>query len=146
MFPDAFKESLVNCVATALERMAFMVGDPVDKELPDSSLASCISLSVDGVDYRVCVRATGGAMQELLSGLLGSDTFEQLEAQLATDELVNVLGGEVLRLLGGDTQPSSLGLPEPGVILGEHPAKVHCTLEFTGETIEVAVMAEEPTR
>ncbi len=140
--PSQFKETLVGTVATALERMAFMVGEPVEEISAEIHHASCIEVAVDGANYHVCVRATDGALQELLSSLIDSEGFDEEEAQLAVNELANVLGGEVLRILGGDRRPSKLGLPQGGEWREEDELTTRCILDFMGETIEVTVTPE----
>jgi len=137
--PHGFQEQLTSAVSTALERMAFMVGEPTEEVSGAVHHSSCIALKVDDVPYRVCVRATDGALQELLNGLIDTETFDDAEAQLAANELANVLGGEVLRLLGGDRLPSKLGLPEEGATTGGAAETVRCVLDFLGETLEVSV-------
>ena len=137
--PEDFGELLTATVSAALERMAFMVGEPTDEISGAIHHSSCIAQQVSGVPYKVCIRATDGALQELLNGLIDCETFDDAEAQLAANELANVLGGEVLRLLGGDRSPSKLGLPEEGATSEGSEETVRCVLDFMGETLEVSV-------
>ena len=139
MLPDDFDDTLRDIVGTALERMAFMVGEPLASPLTDASFASCISIDVDGEPFRVCVRATEGAIQEVLSSLVDPEGATDEDAQLAVNELANVLGGEVLRVLGGDVRPSTLGLPYDGETSDEDERTRRCVMDFLGEIIEVAV-------
>lgn len=139
MLPANFKDCLVETVASALERMAFMVGEPIDEISDAEGRASCIRVTVDGANYQVCVRATDGALLELLASLVDSESFDDEEAQLAVNELANVLGGEILRVLGGDLRPSELGLPKSGDTVDEDERTIRCALDFMGETITVGV-------
>ena len=143
MLPNNFDEALLEAVSTALERMAFMVGEPVPYLNGEVHHASSIDVRVDEAHYKVCVRATDGALQELLSGLIDAETFDEEQGQLAVRELANVLGGEVLRILGGDERPSKLGLPEDGPVCEETEQTVRTTLDFLGDTLEVAVTPRE---
>ncbi len=137
--PPGFQESLVATVASALERMAFMVGEPVDAMSGDVHHMASIDVTVDGAPYAVTVSATDGALQELLSSLADTDGFDEEAAQFAVNELANVLGGEVLRVLGGDRLPSTLGLPRAGGPSGDPSTTVRAALDFLGESLEVAV-------
>lgn len=137
--PPDFEDALVTTVATALERMAFMVGEPVDGLSGEIHHAASIDVTVDGAEYEVCVSATDGALQELLSSLVDADGFDDEAAQFAVNELANVLGGEVLRVLGGDQRPSKLGLPRPGCTARDREGAVRAALDFLGESLEVAV-------
>ena len=142
MFPDNFEELLMETVSNALERMAFMIGEPIDLLDGDVHHASHIAVNVDGQGCTVSVRATDGALQELLAGLVDAENFDDEEAQLAVNELANILGGEVQRVLGGDVLPSSIGLPQgddESDAGAEDDTTVRAALDFFGDGIEVSV-------
>jgi hypothetical protein len=112
-------DDLAELVIGALERMAFVLADRVESEPTRSGLAERVAITFerqqDGVVGRVLLDADEAFIRELGASLLGMDSDEvDLDevARPALLEFANVLGGEVVRLLGGAVEPFKLGLPE----------------------------------
>ena len=111
---DVLQEKVDNVLAT----MCFIVADPLPVEGVDECLQSCASawLEFRRVDSAGCVRLTAspGFLEEAASGLLGLDPDEGIAESDGVDtllELANVVGGEVLTLLGGEDVEFDVGIP-----------------------------------
>lgn len=111
--------AFMSTVANALERMAFIMVEPVDatpgEVLANSLYHACIDLHQDDGKGVVMVAATDGFLQEFIAGMLGLETDEIDVAdhgEVAVKELANVLGGEAVMAVGGPESPLRLGLPE----------------------------------
>ncbi|MEO6593722.1 MAG: hypothetical protein ABIP94_03095 [Planctomycetota bacterium] len=105
-------------LANALERMAFVITEPVETE-PHEVLDRAeyhAAIDIDGAHVRgyLVVSATDAFVREVAANLVGVDVdAPQAQALSATaaPELANVFGGELIRISGGDSQPFRLGLP-----------------------------------
>ncbi len=112
-------------VASALERMAFVITEPSDAP-PDDIVPGCCShstIEVRGkVRHELCVSATAGLVREVASGMLGIEADDVDLAGFARStvtELANVLGGELVMMLADDE--AKLGLPdEIGAVEAAH--------------------------
>lgn len=140
--PDA----LAALATTALERTAFMLSERA--EAGARGLAGATHCAV--IEYRgpsagsIGVRATPAFLRALAAGLLGVEPADITDDASATDalrELCNILGGSVVRALGGGDSSYSLGLP--GVVDAEDPriagaeGTVVVTLDCEGELVQV---------
>lgn len=112
-------ESFASTIATALERMAFVITEP-SPETPGEVLAiaeyhSLIELDSEHHEAFVVLSASPGFLQEVAAGMLGLDPSEvdaSEHGEAVIKELANILGGEVIMALGGAQSPYRLGLPE----------------------------------
>lgn len=138
-------DSLVEKIDNVLETMCFVMADPIGagdlEETPpmqawiryhNATECGCVQLS-----------ATLGFVQEAASGLLGVDSDDissESEALETLLELANVIGGEVVSLLGGEEVFFEMGIPsrEPIHVDG---AVEHTSVAFDsmGETFCVHV-------
>ena len=112
-------DSFAGIVSHALERMAFVVAEPVDEPgasvLPQCVAGAVIDLAGFG-GHALTVAATPGFVREFASGLLGVEAEEidvAEHAAAAVGELANVLGGELVMLATAGDAPASLGIPRP---------------------------------
>jgi CheY-specific phosphatase CheX len=112
-------DSFCGLVIQALERMAFVLAEPIELT-PGEVLASCVAhaaIDLDGeTPYRLCVAATPGMVREIAAGMMGIDAEEidvDEHAAATVAELANVLGGELIMLLTSGVAAASLGLPSP---------------------------------
>jgi len=122
-------ESFTGVLASALERMAFVICDPCD-ETPGEVMAKSIAHAVVGatgpVAVKLCVSATAGLVGEVASGMLGIDS-EDLDvdehARAVVTELANIFGGElVMKMTEGEegmvlSLPQEVGDDEAGALL-----------------------------
>ena len=113
------QDSFAGISAVALERMAFVLTEPVTASpaevLVQSAAHACID--VHGTqNYQVMVSATPGLVREVASGMMGiepEDIDVDDHGPATVAELANILAGELIMLLtAGDVQ-MSLGLPQP---------------------------------
>lgn len=111
--------AFLGTVASALERMAFVVLEPA-AVAPRELLLQCPHRAV--VELRgeaaaggaVLVAAGAGVLREFVAGLLGLDAGEvdlDEHGAAAVQELANVLAGEAVLAHGGAESPLRLGLP-----------------------------------
>ncbi|MCA8974236.1 MAG: hypothetical protein KDC98_05910 [Planctomycetes bacterium] len=112
-------EDFQEIAVQALERMAFVFVEP-GTETPGEVLArpivsSRILIQGDAGAFTLCVSATHDFLAEVAGAMMGVDA-EEIDAdehgQSTLNELANVLGGELVMAMGGDTDPYRLGLPD----------------------------------
>ena len=105
-------------ITQALERMAFVLAEPVADEplevLADGVAHAAIDLR-GPVGFRLALSASAGLIRGVASGMLGLDAMEidlREHAQATVAELANVFAGELIMLLTAGNEQASLGLPE----------------------------------
>ncbi len=109
-------DDLITKVDNALETMCFVMADAIDLDALEKtpSLRAWIVFKNEMECGCLELAATFGFVQEVGSGLLGIDTDEIEEGELAQGvllELANVIAGEVVSLLGGEEIFFELGIP-----------------------------------
>ena len=111
-------DALTGVVVEALERMAFVLADEHLGDDQSEGLAERVEIRLsrqeDGAEGRIRLAANEMFALELGSSLIGDEPDEVDLATIgrpALLELANVIGGEVVRLLGGTDVPFKLGLP-----------------------------------
>jgi two-component system chemotaxis response regulator CheY len=138
--PEIDPARLDQVVLQSLERMAFILADPCEASVEEGALRRCIDFRGPGVEGELIIAASEGLAREAASGMTGMEGAEFDEEALCKvlDELANIIGGEVVVLLGGREKPFKLGLPGP--LEGQRPSP-RCRRRFTsaGEKVEVAV-------
>jgi CheY-specific phosphatase CheX len=129
---------LARLAIEALERTAFVLADPASEpeSLPVADTFAQIDFSgpeKGGVD----LFASRAFARNLAASILGCDPGEVSDAQAeeALRELANILGGSVIRELGGENCQFSLGLPRVGA--REQDGATACVLDAEGERLEI---------
>ncbi len=131
-------DDLARLAIEALERTAFVLADPSPEPdaLPTADTFAQIDFSgpeAGGID----LHASRAFARNLAASLLGTDAPEvsDTQAEEALRELANILGGSVIRALGGEDCRFSLGLPR----LGERSFSdaTSCVLDAEGERLEI---------
>jgi len=137
-------KSLQNLIMGALERIAFLVVEPTDPNVTNDLPPAYASAKIDFDGFAmgtVVVSASEGFLLEMASGILGvepEDISVEVEGLDALREITNILGGEVLRALGGDDNPSKLSLPE---VINSAPSTwptASCLMDAMGELLYVS--------
>lgn len=131
-------DSFAGLVGVALERMAFVVTEPIEQTpaevLVKAAAHAVIELS-GSRNYIVTVSATAGMVREVASGMMGMDSDEidvDDHGRATVGELANILGGELVMLLTNGDEPMALGLPrdatddEAGELLDRAQAHGFC--------------------
>ncbi|MBL8725704.1 MAG: hypothetical protein JNK49_16800 [Planctomycetes bacterium] len=120
MSRSAVGEQLLELAQQALERMAFLIADPVDRApvdvLPETRHAARVAIRGGAEASWLVVAVSDTFATDVAAGLLGCDAAELVgdsHGEAAVAELANVFGGQLLMALGGDRLPLRLGLPEP---------------------------------
>ena len=138
--PEIDPARLDEVVLQSLERMAFILADPCEASVDEGALKRRIDFRGPGVEGELIIAASEGLAREAASGMTGLEAAEFDEEALCKvlDELPNIIGGEVVVLLGGREKPFKLGLPGP---LDGQPAAPRCRRRFAsaGEKVEIAV-------
>ncbi len=111
------RHDLVVQAALALERMAFVIAEPVEvapeAELQRASRYAAVQIGDDQHGF-VLVAANDGFVREIASGMIGVDLDEvaiEEHGDATVLELANVLGGHAIHEADGDTSCLQLGLP-----------------------------------
>lgn len=137
-------DSFSGLVAQALERMAFVITEPMT-DAPLEVLADCVAhaaIELQGtVSYRLGLSASAGLIRAVASGMLGLDAMEidLLEhAQPTVAELANVFGGELIMLLTAGNSQASLGLPQVADV-----ASVQAMIEDTAEGFSIVLGGDD---
>ena len=113
-------DMLISLATQALERTAFVLANPVGAETAGEypPLTRFARICYDGpAAGEVLLGATDGFVVELASSLLGVEQEEvrpEGEGADALKELANIIGGSLIRELGGETCEYSIGLPDLG--------------------------------
>jgi hypothetical protein len=144
---DMNADLLIDLATQALERTAFVLTDPVD---PDETADYPPLTRFARVAYHgpavgeIFLCATDGFVAELASSLLGVEPEEVQpggEGADALRELANILGGSVIRELGGEQCEYSLGLPELAAAADRPPTDatgvVTCCLDSEAELLRI---------
>ncbi|QDV04523.1 hypothetical protein Poly30_00140 [Planctomycetes bacterium Poly30] len=110
------EDSLVEKIDNVLETMCFVMADSIGTgELSDPPpIRAWITYGNESERGCVQLAATFGFIQEAASGLLGVDSDDitsEGEALETLLELANVIGGEVVSLLGGEDVFFEMGIP-----------------------------------
>ena len=141
---------LANTIVIALERMAFVLTEEVDAaeaaQLFPPTFHAKIAFSGPAGAGSIFLSASEGFIIEMSSSMLGmepeevEDDIETLGAE-AIRELANVVGGEIIVMLGGKEVEFQLGLPESCTADAVQRTGVSgsCHLESDGELLEVYV-------
>ncbi len=112
--------SLANTVIVALERMAFVLAEEIDESEVDEfdapTFHSAIDFGNDTCKGTLVISAGEDFVTELASSMLGMDPDDFGEdiaqvGQEAIQEMANVIGGEVIVLLGGKDVEFKISLP-----------------------------------
>jgi len=121
---DDLATALTSNVVRALDRMAFVLAERSKKDpavvlrriVDEGPVAAArIGIALDGVQNELLLAGSPGFLTELSASLLGVEPTEvdvEHEGRYALLELANVVGGELVLLLGGRDRPLRLGLPE----------------------------------
>jgi CheY-specific phosphatase CheX len=110
-------DSFAGLVALALERMAFLITEPVDQAAAEVLVkaAAHAAIEIKGSERHVlCVSATPGLVREVASGMMGVDADEidvDDHGRATVGELANILGGELVMLMTSGEGEMALGLP-----------------------------------
>ena len=111
------QRELIVEVARALERMAFVISEPIDVDpvvaLGQATHFASVALTGLGAGF-VVLGATPGFLLEVASGMLGVDAADLAIEEYGDNtimELANVLGGHAIHEGGGEDSPLRLGLP-----------------------------------
>ena len=144
---------LANTIVVALERMAFVLTEEIDAaeaaQLFPPTFHAKIDYSGPSGTGQIFLSASEGFITEMSSSMLGmepdevEEDIETLGAE-AIRELANVVGGEIIIMLGGKDVEFQLGLPEScdaGAVQREG-ASGSCHLESDGELLEVHVCSK----
>ncbi len=128
----------------ALERLAFIMADPAEDGCPpvEGEFAVVINFAGDA-SGTVVLRCGEGFARLLAAGLLGSepeDVTLDPEGWDALREFANIMGGSVIRELGAESRPITLGLPENGEGGADGDAGVVSTVDAEGELIEITLI------
>jgi chemotaxis phosphatase CheX-like protein len=112
---ELYEDRMLEILATSLERIAFVVTDPLD--LPpdhDPDRHASISFDSEGLCGDIYLSADDIFLGELASNLLGVDEDEvsDEERHQALTELANIVGGEIIVALGAAEDDFRLGLPQ----------------------------------
>jgi two-component system chemotaxis response regulator CheY len=138
--PEIDLARLDQVVLHSLERIAFILADPCEANVGAGALRRCIAFKGPGVEGELIIAATKGLAQEAASGMTGQEraAFDDEDLCKVLDELANIIGGEVVVLLGGREKPFKLGLPGP---LDGRAQDAQCRRRFAsaGEKVEIAV-------
>lgn len=112
-------ESFQSVVASALERMAFVIADPTERTstevVAEATHHAAVAIGDESPQFVLMVSATDGLLVEVAANMMGLDNeeidcAEQGAAIIA--ELANVFAGELAMVLGGVEASPRLGLPE----------------------------------
>lgn len=135
------KPQLEESVTDALERIAFMLVDPIDSVDPASlSRHARIAYSGTGVGT-VHVSASDDFLIELASSLLGVQPDEvsvETEGRDALRAFADILAGSLLTRLGAEDHPFHLGLPEDAVAYSNAPNAITCAMSSMGEPLVIS--------
>lgn len=110
-------DSFAGLVALALERMAFVITEPLDTTPAEVLVKAAAHAAVEAAGtgrYVVGVSATPGMVREVASGMMGMDADDidvDDHARATVAELANIFGGELIMLLTSGDSQMSLGLP-----------------------------------
>jgi len=145
-------DSFAGLVALALERMAFVITEPVDQTAAEVLVkaAAHAAIEIRGSErYVLCLSATPGLVREVASGMMGMDADEidvDDHGRATVGELANILGGELIMLLTNGDGQMALGLPrdvtdeEAGQLLDRAADQgFSCVLGSDSGTLLVAV-------
>ncbi|MEM8712362.1 MAG: chemotaxis protein CheX [Planctomycetota bacterium] len=144
-FQSLTSDDLIEKIDNVLETMCFVMADPIEPEdvAEEPSVNAWIRYGNEAESGVVHLSATPGFVQEAASGLLGVDPEdiqtdgEALETLL---ELANVIGGEVVSLLGGEDVFFEMGLPSADSLELESPRETAAALfDSMGEAFRVEV-------
>ncbi len=114
-------ERMTELTMEALERIAFIIVDPIDEETHEeavvqSPLSRFSTISFDGpVNGQLILATSDLFVQNMISSMIGEESGEinaAVEGQDALNELANILAGSVLLELGGKTHPFNLQVPQ----------------------------------
>ncbi len=140
--PQIDATELDQAITSTLEMMAFVLADPADDELPLDALHSGIEFDGAGLHGRLRVSASEGFAREAAAGMTGLEeqSFDPESLARVLDELANIIAGRVIKLLGGESLPFRLGLPEKVQSGTSEP----CIRRFSsmGEGIEIGLCLE----
>lgn len=131
-------DSFAGLVGMALERMAFVVTEPMADSAAEvlvKAVAHAV-IELDGSGHHVvAVSATAGMIREVAAGMMGMDSEEidvDDHGRATVGELANILGGELVMLLTNGDEAMTLGLPrdatdeEAGDLLDRANARGFC--------------------
>jgi two-component system chemotaxis response regulator CheY len=138
--PSIDPARLDEVVLQALERMAFILADRCEAPVDEGALRRRIGFAGPDVEGELVIAASEGLAREAAAGMTGMEDAQFDEESLCKvlDELANIIGGEVIVLLGGRERPFKLGLPGP--MEGEIKP-LRCTRRYSslGEKVEIGV-------
>lgn len=137
-------------VVGVLEQMAFVLCEEAEEPRHDlSDYCEHVKVTVDGDEHALACLISGnqGFLAEFAASMLGLDEDEvepDKQGREALQELGNVVGGEVVRILGGEHIEFDLGLPESITakdatkLQKQLPEVVSCCLESDEGFVRVA--------
>jgi CheY-specific phosphatase CheX len=147
---DLSKETIQDLVSHILETMAFVLVEPSDEAVrPEELHHARISFYGPEESTDILLSASEGFLLELASSMLGMEPEEidpGVEGVQALSELANVVCGEVVLSLGGETDVFSQGIPEsldkPDEV-AENASQIETTLDSEGEPLRVRLSRTE---
>lgn len=127
-------DKLRSKVEAILETMCFVIADPIDTsdimvEADSTPIKAWISFRTDAEEGVLELVADEDFLLEAASGLLGIEPDElnpELDPGETLMELANIIGGEVVAVLGAEENTYRMGLPS------STPAEIGATREETG--------------
>lgn len=136
--------ALTSDIINILERMAFVLCEDAEEPRFDpSDYREHVCIEMGSANDKVLVHLSGdsGFLSELASSMLGlipEEVRPSEQGRQALLELGNVVGGDVVHLLGGETVEFDLGLPKS---IEEKPLKK--AEEKLGEPISLCCLESE---
>lgn len=129
------------CIANALETMAFLTGEPSVAAVAEGALRRSIELHADSWRGVLTVATSEFLAREAASSMTGMDLEAVSETELGQvlDELANIIGGELIVLLGGDESPIRLGLPGPEAEMPRARPELTRGLAVDGDVFQVEI-------
>lgn len=110
-------DSFAGLVALALERMAFVSTEPIEKTPAEVLVNAAAHATIElrgSHGFTVTVSATAGMVREVAAGMMGMESEEidvDDHGRATVGELANILGGELVMLLTNGDEQMALGLP-----------------------------------
>jgi len=147
-------QTLARTVILALERMAFLLAEEVDEDYAEevASFTSFVTVAFtgEGQAARLYISVTEGFLREFTANLLGLEEDEvdvDRYGPHAMNDLANLIGGEVVVMLGGSEEDSPLCRPElydaeqlEAELAGQEEGPLCCWLDSEGEVLRVQVV------
>lgn len=134
---------LFQSVQSALERMCFVFAELLEDDSPEGlDKHVALQLEAEGEVAKIFLSSDDDFLIELASSILGSEPDEvdpETDGIEALKEIINVCGGELNRLLGGEDRRIATGLP---MAIVEVPdiADMEATFDSMGSCFRIRVL------